>query len=144
MFYELKIQLVSLTEEKLSAWFKSEGNPRERVRFSRSFIQWKGREIKTNRLFCRVYSVNTEWEIITKKVVIYSGPSVCFYLWADTAGFFLFLPLGFASSSWPQIRAPRREESNGGTRPRLDDKRPLQGHEGPYFPAINKLLVEFI
>lgn len=67
MFYELRIQLVNLTKEKLSAWFKSEGNPRGEGTIFTELRSVEGKEVKTNGLFCRVYSVHTEWEIITEK-----------------------------------------------------------------------------
>lgn len=47
--------------------------------------------------------------------------------------------MGFATSSWPGICAARREDPNGRTRPRLDDKDHGRGTGAPYSPAINKI-----
>lgn len=100
----------------------------------------EGKGVKTNRLFCRVYSVHTEWEIIAKKKKsFYTLALWCVLSLGQHCGILGFLAVGFAPSSWPQTRAFGREEPSGGTGPRLDDKRPLQGHRGPYFPAINKI-----
>lgn len=48
--------------------------------------------------------------------------------------------MGFATSSWPGICAARREDPNGRTRPRLDDKDHGRGTGAPYSPAINKIV----
>lgn len=53
MFYELKIQLVNLTKEKLSACTKNEGTPGERVPFSQGFIRWEIRKLKSINYFVK-------------------------------------------------------------------------------------------
>lgn len=71
-------------------------------------------------------------------------PFGVFHLRTDTAGFLRFLAVAFASSSWPGICAARREDTNGGTRPRLDDKDHEKGTPSPIPPQLKRLQVELI
>nr|KAF6374405.1 hypothetical protein mPipKuh1_009624 [Pipistrellus kuhlii] len=145
MFYELRIQLVNLTKEKLSAWFKSEGNPRGEGTIFTELRSVEGKEVKTNGLFCRVYSVHTEWKIITeKKKSFYTLALWCvFYLWAITAGFFFYY---YYSLLWalhplagPRSVPPGEKSPMAGLGQGWMTKDHCMGHRGPYFPAINKI-----
>lgn len=145
MFYGLQIQLVSLTKEKLSAWFKSEGEPRGEGTIFMELHSVEGKEVKTNRLFCRVYSVHTEWEIITRKeVVIYSGPSVCLYLWAGTAGFSDSFLWALHPLAGPRSVPPGEKSPVGGPGQGWMTKDHCRGTRAPISPQLTRLQVEFI
>lgn len=129
--------IISKSEGEISMDWKR-GNPRGEDTIVTELHSVEGKEVKIYRLFCRIYSVNTEWEIITK-TSFYTVALWWVFIWEPTLRVLRFLAVGFASSSWPGICAARRENPNGGTSPRLDDKDHERGTGAPYSPAIKKI-----